>query len=225
VCSSEVPLAALDLPSGRVLAVNKALADAVGSTASALVGSNSLDRLSPDERRSARLGFQALAHDDLTGYQAIRRIASHSHPDRMFSIWASAVEYAGTRVGLASVIIADGRDSQFRTLPPTSMLSELGNVVLGTVDGSWWVNRISQAVMPLLGITPEQCVGRPVLGVVHPSDAPAFLAAVEHARRGMRAVRLKTRLSARGIDWTEVIIVLATLAPRSSSGRVCAYPR
>jgi DNA-binding CsgD family transcriptional regulator len=41
----------------------------------------------------------------------------------------------------------------------------------------------------------------------------AFLAAVEHARRGERAVRLMLRLSARPHDWTEVAAVLATIAP------------
>jgi DNA-binding CsgD family transcriptional regulator len=42
---------------------------------------------------------------------------------------------------------------------------------------------------------------------------PAFLAAVEHARRGQRAVRLSLRLNARSGDWTEVAVVLATIAP------------
>jgi DNA-binding NarL/FixJ family response regulator len=42
---------------------------------------------------------------------------------------------------------------------------------------------------------------------------PAFLAAVEHARRGQRAVRLTLRLNARSGDWIEVTVVLATIAP------------
>jgi len=86
-------------------------------------------------------------------------------------------------------------------------------MVLGTVDSSWRLDRISQDVTPLLGLTPEQCTGQPVLGVIHPSDMPAFLAAVEHARRGERAVRLTLRLNARSHDWTEVTVVLATIAP------------
>ena len=86
-------------------------------------------------------------------------------------------------------------------------------MVLGTVDGAWRIDRISQDVTPLLGITPEQCSGQPVLGAVHPSDAPAFLAAVEHARRGERAVRLALRVSAGSHEWTEVTAVLATISP------------
>jgi PAS domain S-box-containing protein len=211
--SSAIPLAAVDLPSGRFLAVNPALADAVGSTVGALVGSSSLDWLSPDDRHAAELGFQALADGDLTGYQAIRKVAYPKDSDQAFSVWVSAVEVDGARVGLASVIPATGHDNQFRGLAPMSQIPEPGNVVLGTVDSSWRLDRISQDVTPLLGLTPEQCAGQPVLGVIHPSDVSAFLAAVEHARRGERAARLSLRLNARSGDWTEVTVVLATIAP------------
>jgi DNA-binding CsgD family transcriptional regulator len=213
VGSSDVPLAAVDLPSGRFLAVNPSLAAAVGSTSGALTGSSSLDWLSADDRPAAKLGFQALADGDLTGYPAVRRLANPEDPDQVYSVWISTVDVDGARVGLASVIPSASHDSQFRAMPPASRVPEPGNVVLGTVDNFWRVDRISQDVTPLLGITPEQCVGRPVLGVVHPFDVPALLAAVEHARRGERAVRLMLRVSAGSHDWTEVTVVLATVAP------------
>jgi DNA-binding CsgD family transcriptional regulator len=213
VGSSDVPLAALDLPSGRFLAVNPAMASTLGSTVGALTGSSSLDRLSSDDRHAARLGLEALADGDLIGYQAIRRIVNPGDPDQVFSIWISSVDVAGVRVGLASAISSAAHDNQFRALPPVSKEPEPGGVVLGTVDGYWRIDRVSQDVTPLLGLAPEQCTGQPVLAVVHPSDMPAFLAAVEHARRGQRAVRLSLRLNARSSDWTEVTVVLATIAP------------
>src|SRR5271154_5824163 len=54
---------------------------------------------------------------------------------------------------------------------------------------------------------------RPVLGAIHPSDAPGFLAAVEHARRGERSVALAVRLSARSPQWCEVSAVFAVISP------------
>jgi DNA-binding CsgD family transcriptional regulator len=86
-------------------------------------------------------------------------------------------------------------------------------VVLGTVDGAWRIDRISQDVTAFLGITPEQCVGAPVLGAIHPADAPSFLAGVEHARRGERSVSLTVRLSAREPQWREVSAVFAVISP------------
>jgi PAS domain S-box-containing protein len=213
VGSSKVPLAAVDLPSGRFLAVNPALATALGSTIEALTGSSSLDQLPPDQRHAAQHGFQALADGDLTGYQAIRRLVSPGDPGQIISVWVSVMDVDGRRVGLASVIPSPRHDNQFGALSPLSKAPEPGDVVLGTVDGAWRIDRISQDVTPLLGFTPEQSTGRPVLGVIHPSDAPAFLAAVEHARRGERAVRLTLRLSAVSKDWTEVTAVIAAISP------------
>jgi PAS domain S-box-containing protein len=213
VGSSDVPLAAVELPSGRVLAVNAMLAEALGSTVGELTGSSSLQWLSADDRQAARLGYQALADGDLTGYQAIRRLASPGDSHQAFSVWVSTVEVDGARVGLASAILSAPYDNQFRALPPVSQVPEPGSVVLGTVDSNWRIDRVSQDVTALLGLTPEQSTGQPVLAVIHPSDLPAFLAAVEHARRGQRAVRVTLRLGAKHRDWVEVAVVLATIAP------------
>jgi DNA-binding CsgD family transcriptional regulator len=212
VRDSGAPLAAVELPSGRFLAVNPPLAKVLGSTTDALTGSSSLDQLSPAERHSAELGFQALADGHLTGYQAIRTRDSPGNPGQAFSVWVNAVDVGGTRVGLISVTPAAGCDGEFRALSPPTV-RELGDVVLGTVDGSWRIDRISQDVTAFLGITPEQCVGVPVLGAIHPSDAPGFLAAVEHARRGERSVALVVRLSAREPQWCEVSAVFAVVSP------------
>jgi DNA-binding CsgD family transcriptional regulator len=213
VRDSAAPLAAVELPSGRFLAVNPALAKLLGSTADALTGSSSLEQLSPAERHSAELGFQALADGSLTGYQAIRTRAASGDPSQSFSVWVNAVEVGGPRVGLISVTPAADGGTEFRTPQPPRMVGELGDAVLGTVDGAWRIDRISQDVTALLGVTPEQCVGVPVLGAIHPSDAPGFLAAVEHARRGERSVALVVRLSARSPQWCEVSAVFAVMSP------------
>jgi len=253
VGSTDVPLAAVDLPSGRFLAVNPPMAKTLSSTVDALTGSSTLEQLPPADRPAAQLGFQALADGALTSYQAFRRLAASSDPGQAYSVWVSAIDVGGTRVGLVSLTPAadhdsqlgalpplsrapelghvvlgtvDGtrvglvsltpaadHDSQLGALPPLSRAPELGHVVLGTVDGAWRIDRISQDVTPVLGITLEQCVGAPVLAVVHPSDAPALLAAVEHARRGERAVRLTLRLSGGSRAWITVTAVLATISP------------
>jgi DNA-binding CsgD family transcriptional regulator len=213
VGSTGVPSAAVDLPSGRFLAVNPPMAKALSSTVDALTGSSTLEQLAPADRPAAQLGFQALADGALTSYQAFRRLAASSDPGQAYSVWVSAVDVGGRRVGLVSLIPAADHDSQLGALPPLSRAPELGHVVLGTVDGAWRIDRISQDVTPVLGITLEQCVGAPVLAVVHPSDAPALLAAVEHARRGERAVRLTLRLSGGSDAWITVTAILATISP------------
>ena len=211
--SSDLPLAALELPSGRFLAVNPPLAKALGADVDDLVGSYSMEWLHPDQRHAAQQCLQALADGGLTGYQAIRTQADPADPDEEFSVWVSAAEAGGARIALASLVPHGGHDDQFGSHTSVPEVPAAGDLVLGTVDGSWRIDRISQDVTSLLGLTVGQCVGAPVLGAIHPSDVPAFLAAVEHARRGERAVQLTLRLSAGSRSWTEVGAVLAALSP------------
>lgn len=235
VQASAAPLAAVELPSGRFLAVNPPLAEALGSTVDALRGSSSLDLLSPDERHAGERGFSALADGDLTGYQAVRTLADERSPQQAFSVWVNTFDANGTRVGLVSLMPAADLDGRLRPLPPLPRPRELGDMVLGTVDDSWRIDRISQDVTALLGITPKQCVGLPVLGAIHPSDVSGFLAAVEHTRRGERSVALSLRLSASASEWQEVSVVFAALSQavppplafalvRDSSGAGSAAP-
>jgi DNA-binding CsgD family transcriptional regulator len=215
VGSSEVPLAAVDLPSGRLLALNRPLALALNSSVDELNGTSCLDLLPPADRPNAQAALEALAVGSLTGYQAIREYIQGGDESDIarFSVWVSAVVIADKKVGLVSVIPITSRDRQFGLLAPLAQVPRAGDVVLGTVDAIWRIDRISQDVTALLGVTPEECAGAPVLGVVHPSDAAAFLAGVEHARRGERAVRLLLRLRGHPAEWIETTVVLATLSP------------
>src|ERR1700728_858654 len=108
VRDSAAPLAAVELPSGRFLAVNLPLAKALGATVDGLTGSSSLDQLSAADRHSAELGFRALADGHLTGYQAIRTRDTPGNPGQAFSVLVNAVDVGGTRVGLISVTAAVG---------------------------------------------------------------------------------------------------------------------
>jgi hypothetical protein len=150
VRDSGAPLAAVELPSGRFLAVNPPLAKVLGSTVDALTGSSSLDQLSPAERHSAELGFGALADGHLTGYQAIRTRespGSPGSPGQAFSVWVNAVEVGGTRVGLISVTQAAGCDGGFRALPTPAVRSTApgGSIASAPTSRRSWGSRPSNA--------------------------------------------------------------------------------
>ena len=196
--SSDLPLAALELPSGRFLAVNPPLAKALGADVDDLVGSYSMEWLHPDQRHAAQQCLQALADGGLTGYQAIRTQADPADPDEEFSVWVSAAEADGARVALASLVPHGGRDDQFGSHTSVPEVPAAGDLVLGTVDGSWRIDGISQDVTSLFGLTVGQCVGAPVLGAIHPSDGleqlPALAEAPQLGELTSRELAVLTRL-------------------------------
>ncbi len=212
VASTDVPLMAVELPSGRILAANAALAAVLDKPLDELQYHSSIDLIVPSDRAFARAAMKSLVSGELTGYQAVRRIRSNDGKERELGFWVSAVDIDTQRVGLASVIPYSGVDSQFQPLTNMSQFPTPGDVVLGTVDEEWRVDRISQDVLHVLGLSAETCRGLPVLGVLYPLDVSSFVAAVEHAKRGQRAVRLVLRLRARSGEWRSLACVLTTIS-------------
>jgi PAS domain S-box-containing protein len=168
--------------------------------------------LVPEQRQAADEALQALADGELTGYQAVRSFRAPDGPTHELALWVCAVDVEGGRLGLISAVPLDGRGAQID--PVTAVLSAPtpGHVALGTLDLQWRVDRISHDVVEILGYQLEEMVGLPVLGGLHPGDLPVFLAAVERARAGQRAVVVSVRLRARSGHWAPVRAVLATLS-------------
>ncbi len=210
--SASVPLGLMELPSSKVLAVNEAMARALGQGPGTLVGTTQLDLVVPEQRQMAQEALQALADGALTGYQAVRSFRAQDGPARDLCLWVSAVEVEGGRVGLTSAVPMRGLTSPGDALTAALNAPRPGHILLGTLDGQWRIDRVSHDVVEMLGYQPEEVAGSPVLGVLHPGDTGTFLAAVEHARTGHRAVQATVRLRSRAGDWVPVRAVLATIS-------------
>ena len=208
---SGVPLAVLGLPSGNVLLANAAVARVLGVTSETLIGSNYLDLVVTEEQRAAEEAFQALAHGALTGYQAVGSFRMEKGPAQQMALWVFAVEVDGERVVLVSAVPLHGGTTALE--PTTTVLNgpPPGHIVLGTIDNEWRIDRVSHDVVEMLGYNPEEVVGLPLLGAIHPREIPSFLAAVEHARIVRRTVQARVRIRGKSSDWVPVTIVLATL--------------
>jgi DNA-binding CsgD family transcriptional regulator/PAS domain-containing protein len=207
--ATDLPFAVVALPSAEILAANDAMARLTGAMTGALIGSNYLDWLVPAQRHAAEAMLRALAEGWLTGYQAVRHFELDLTHE--FTVWVWAVDAEGGRVGLAAAArVRDGSARSNRAGAVRDVLAA-GDVVLGTLDHEWRVDRVSNDVVEVLGSQPEELVGCPVLGAIYPGDAPSFLGAVEHSRVSRRTVRLTVRLRAKPGGWVPVTLSLATL--------------
>jgi PAS domain S-box-containing protein len=211
VGSSDFPLDVVELPSGKVLLTNAAMTGLLGTTPEELVGSTILDLVVPERRHSSEAVLRALADGTLTGFQAVRSSRANDGPAQELAVWMCAVEVEGRRVGLRSAAAVHGAGTPL--VPLTAALNGWapGQVLVGTLDRDWRIDRVSHEVVEMLGYQPAEAAGFPVLGALHPGDTPWFLAAVEHARTGRGTVRATVRVRAKSGDWARLTAVLATL--------------
>jgi DNA-binding CsgD family transcriptional regulator len=154
----------------------------------------------------------ALDDGVLSGYQAVRHIGGDDGPDQDLALWLTVVDAEGGKAGLLSAVPLSGGSAWFKPIEAVLNGPGPGNVVLGTLDQEWRVDRVSFDVVDMLGYQPSEFAGLPLLGVLNPSDVPGFFSAVGHARIGHRTVRAKVRVRAKSGAWEPVTAVLATLS-------------
>jgi PAS domain S-box-containing protein len=211
--SSDVPLAVLELPSGRVVAANDEMAQLLGVTCEVLVNTTATpDLLVPEERRHAQQLLQALAAGTLTGYQAVRNFSAPGGAANELSVGLCAVDLDGGRVALFWAFPLQGGDGLHGGVTAAMNGPTLGRVMLGTLDREWRIDRVSYDIVEMLGYQPEEVAGTPILGLLQPADAQAFLVAVSHARIGRRTVRVTLRVRAKSGAWVPLTVVLAALS-------------
>ena len=97
---------------------------------------------------------------------------------------------------------------------------ELPTVVLGTVDSSWNIDRITSDVGNLLDDDPRELLGRSAFASVHPEDIGQLLlvASEATARHGGATGRLRLRLRAGHEDWIQCRVSIMPLAAATPGG-------
>ena len=98
-----------------------------------------------------------------------------------------------------------------------TVLEGFSPTVMGTLDPSWRVRRISVEVTDVLGFALEDCVGVPVLDAVHPMDAPTALSHMTSLALNEAAVALHLRVRKRPRGWQPSRVVVCTLIDSKSA--------
>jgi DNA-binding CsgD family transcriptional regulator/PAS domain-containing protein len=205
VRTSATPIALLDLTPPRIVAASE--------TAWQLLGAPSpppldLDPTSIAEHpQLARDVLHLLATGGLEAYQACRRLRRVGGGLVDAALWARVI---GTeRRWAVLTVVSIPCEGPVADAFEGPVLSRTSDVVIGAVDHDWVVTRISVEVTRVLGASPEDCLGRPFLGLVHPADATGLLAAVTRVLETGAGVGIDVRLRAGSEPWHLVSAVIA----------------
>jgi DNA-binding CsgD family transcriptional regulator/PAS domain-containing protein len=86
------------------------------------------------------------------------------------------------------------------------------NVTVAFLDDEWRVARVTADIVNVLGWTPEEWIGKPLLGEIYPGDAAAVLAAAIRASEGRAGVEVICRMRAMDGSWRLVRLGLLPAA-------------
>jgi DNA-binding CsgD family transcriptional regulator/PAS domain-containing protein len=209
VNSSAIAVAQVDLATHRVVAVSDAAAALVGLEREHLVGRLATDFVEGE----ATGGLPLLATGRLEGFEAKRQIRRADGTVVAAYVWAHVLGLTRpARYGAA--FLMDGAPAQ----PPSLWLASAASdqKVIGTVDGQWRIDRISQEVRSVLGCLPREVAGKQPLTSVNPHDLPQVLSGLAHVHATDRnaVVRLRVRRADSSWLWCRAHLSAMGGAPR-----------
>jgi len=224
---SPLPVNLIRLSDGQTLEVSDELVTFAGMDRESLLTKKVADYIEESEVASASLAL--LASGALDGYT---RKASIRRPDGelvTFSVWVGACTETQPPRHAVATILTTGNASDLPSAHDACPDPE--NLMIGTIDTQWRVDRITGADDAVLAYRPQQILGNSAFIAIHPEDVGngMLLAAHSTVRKGVAFGRI--RMAARDGGWVTRRVSLQPLIGEGSDGfaftvcREAGHPR
>jgi len=209
VTGSVVPALLLEVPSEQMLAASPAAVALLSPDGAPLVG-RGLEEFLGDEPSGA---LPLLMRGRLTGYETSREVAGSAEA---LTLWLRRIDDAPVPRHVVAILArADPDRPRLLLEPPAGQ----GQVVVGSADPDLIVDRVSSDVADVLGIGPEQVIGRSLMRLLATSSrAPLLWGLAQSASHG-RGTPLHLDIVGEQGQLVPVQVLIVPLDPPAS----CAF--
>jgi DNA-binding CsgD family transcriptional regulator len=207
VRDSKLPALILEVPSERIVAASDAAARLLGTDPTRVVG-RSLEEFTTDAPTGA---LHLVATGRLIGYEASRLLRRPGAEPVPLQVWVRVLDEE-TR---GRYVLAVLSTSASPAIEPMPQVREEG-LVVGTLDQSLLIDRVSHDTEEFLHRQPEDLLGQPFLTLVAQEDATGLLWALAQAASSRRGVTTAMRVVTGDGSRVWAQLVLVPLAPPPS---------
>jgi DNA-binding CsgD family transcriptional regulator len=209
VARTTLPAVVVAVPAKRIVAASPAALDLLAPVAEPVVG-RAFEEYMADPPSGA---FELLRAGRVNGFETSRLLRRPGGGAVPLPVWVRALGDETPPREVLTVLWAGGGRPE-TLLPPEAGERDLPAVV-GTADADLVVDRISSDVEQLLGRGPDDVMGRSVLRLVYPDDAPALLWGLAEATIQQRSITLDVRIQPAGAVRRCQLLMLPLLPPPS----------
>lgn len=203
---------------GCIIDTNTAGAEILGLAApDDVIGSSIFAFVSDRDKARARHALRDLSDGVLSGLLRQLEVQRTDGLRQWASVWAHEVRTGGAPLMLIGV--SPQSELDLTRLGQPHYHDELATL---TTDHDWRVADASPGAEKALGVGAGELVGAPLLGMVHPLDAVAVVAALARLGDGNEALSMGLRLRS-GAGWRQVELTASTLCRHTPARLVWVF--
>lgn len=206
---SAVPLAVVDTTTYQIRAANAPFATLIGIEAAELADLSLLDLTISEERPLIHGVIAAVAGGVVDSAQGRGRLLLPSGDILDVLAWVRPLGNGPQRNHALLGFIA--ADAGLSSEPPAIATPESPRVTLATLDHDWRFSEVCSDAPSLLGWEPQRFRGTPLLGVVHPNDAPLLLLTLGRSAIDHRGATSLLRVRGHDGAWLDVRLCVSPL--------------
>jgi DNA-binding CsgD family transcriptional regulator len=208
-----LPIALVDLADFTVVATSSALLKLLGLSEAEVIGRRVTELYTPEDGAAAIVALSVLRDGVVDFYRSERRLDPKFERAAKVTAWGRSVDLGKRHFALVELSGNSPREGSpfaeyFGREPPV--------MALGTADHDWVVTSMSSDSVDLLGMRPEELVGRSLLSLVAPEDRPGLLAAERMVNEDMSSAAKSVRMRDQGGVWRTLYCVLTELSVSSN---------
>jgi PAS domain-containing protein/DNA-binding CsgD family transcriptional regulator len=217
-----LPLALIALDTMEFIDVNAAARRLFGGNDGFEVTVDNL--LEPEDEENARRALGLIAQGTIHAYETRRRLRRADGTTIAGHVWVRSL--ASLRPGTALAVFVS--DDEARTVDaadgdmaaidaPGHRIESLPPIAIASIGLDTTIKRISSESAEILGDTPANLIGSPLIDTLHPEDVAAFLLALGRALEDNAGVGMHVRVKRLPQGFTSIrILVTPTAGPTST---------
>ena len=205
---SPYPLIAFDLDDLHILGANEAACELLGRAPNSLDGVVLFEILSPSTSPKWKRARAQLASGAIQGYRAIRHFRKADGTEFEANVWVRLTTTDAGRFGLAII------ERSVAAVPWP--LFDASITIAGIVtDHDWTIELVSSDIERILGRSPEDFKGSPLLGLVQLADIQNFLSAVVRVVADESKATLRMHVRDGDANWRDVWCMVVAMCQHS----------
>jgi PAS domain-containing protein/DNA-binding CsgD family transcriptional regulator len=212
-----LPLALISLETLQFLDVNPAARTLIGAIDDSDVTVE--DILLPEDEENARRALALIAQGTIHAYETRRRLRRVDGTMIAGHVWVRSLAYLRPGTALAVFVSDDEADAAgTASVPaidePGHRIKSLPPIAIASIGLDTTIKRISAESAEILGDSPANLIGSPLIDTLHPEDVAAFLLALGRALEDNAGVGMHVRVKRAPHGFAAIrILVTPTAGP------------
>jgi PAS domain S-box-containing protein len=206
---SPYPLIAFDLEDLIILGANEAACELLGRSPNSLDGVSLFEILSPVDQPKVEAARALLASGATQGYRALRHFRKADGTEFEANVWVRLTT-TDDADSFGLTIIERGAAAV-----PWPLFDASITIAAIVTDHEWTIELVSSDIERILGRSPEDFKGSPLLGMFQAADVQNFLSAVARVTADESKATLRMHVRDGDADWRDVWCMVVTMCQHS----------